>query len=425
MKLKLFILCLWFCRSGLAVSIPWIDIADTINPGTADYILSRIAEAEQEKAPYLVLRLDTPGGLLSATREIVQGMLNSPVPIVVYVAPQGAQAGSAGALITFAADVAVMAPGSNIGAAHPVVGGEQKVDKVMTDKMANDTSAFAESLAVTKKRNAAWAILAVKESASITAEAALKNNVIDLIAADSGELADKLKAYPLRVAKGQTKRLPAETPTFEKREMNLKQRFVSFFSNPNVAYILMSFAGLCFWVELTNPGLLFPGILGAICAILSAVAFQFLPIHWGAMSFVILGLVLIIAEAFVPSFGALGLGGIVSFIFGSIFLMDTSVPALQISLYVILPIALILGLSALVLVRLVWKSRRLPIASGTEALLGLRAQVREPVSKTHPGKVFVEGELWNACTEREDVLGVGTEVVVKEVRGLLLVVEGT
>jgi membrane-bound serine protease (ClpP class) len=404
--------------------VPAITLADSINPGTADYLMRAIQQASDDHAPYVLIQLDTPGGLLQSTRQIAQQMLNSNVPVVVYIGPRGAHAGSAGALITFAADVAVMAPGTNIGAAHPIVPGE-KMDKVMEEKLANDTAAFAEGLAKSKGRNTEWAIKAVRQSASIIADEALKVGVIDFIADDLNDVVKKLSGFRLRVAKQGIDRLPTveSPPVVRQIPMSIKQRLVSFFSDPNLAYLILTLGGICIWVELSHPGMILPGIVGALCVILSLVSFQMLPIHYGALALIFLGMGLLLAELFLPTFGVVGIGGIVCFIMGSLFLMDTGVPEFQISLGIILPTAAALVVSAIALGFLVMRSRRLRLRSGVDALIGEYAEVREAVTQARGGKVFVHGELWNAVTPTGDSIPKGAVVVIKEIRQMQLVVE--
>lgn len=407
--------------TATAASVPVLEVADSINPGTADYIMRNIEAADKTNAPFLILRLDTPGGLLNSTRQIVQTMLAAKIPIVVFVAPKGAHAGSAGALITLAADVAAMAPGTNIGAAHPVLGNGEKIDDTMRDKITSDTAAFAESIAKAKGRNTAWAIESVKKSVSVIADQALKDGVIDLIAEDTDDLMKKLSGFRLRVPKGSVVQLPETAPAAQSILMNLKQRLVSFFADPNLAYLIMTLGGLCLWVELSHPGLIFPGVLGAVCIILSLISFQALPISYGALGLVFVGMAMIVAELFLPTYGLLGAGGIACFIFGSLFLMDTSSPEFQISLGLILPTAAVLAGAAFVLGMLIFETRKVKPRSGMEALVGQFGEVRESLSET-PGKVFLHGEIWNAVSLDGSEFKKGAIVVVSEVKDLLLIV---
>lgn len=401
-------------------TVPILTVSGSINPGTTGYVIRGIDEAQEAGAPFVVIHLDTPGGLLSSTREVVKAMLNSRIPIVVFVGPRGAHAGSAGAIITFAADVAAMAPGTNIGAAHPVVPGNEKVDETMKAKMANDTAAFAQSLAKSKGRNVEWAAKAVRDSASLIAEEALKRNVVDLMADDVPDLLRKLEGHKLNVAKGSVTELPPAVLSGQEIEMSMKHRMVAFFADPNLAYMIMSLGGLCIWVELSNPGLIVPGVVGVICILLSLISFQLLPISYGALGFILVGLMMVVGELFLPTYGLLGLAGIAAFIFGSLFLMDTPSPEFQISLSLILPTAAVLAGSAVLLGWLIVKSRGRRLRSGTEAMVGEFGRVRETVS-TDAGRVFVQGELWSARSV--DPIEEGELVVVEEVNGMNLKVK--
>ncbi len=418
-------LFLFFSVNAMGSDVPLLHVNDTINPGTGDYIIRNIQRAEETKAPFLILQLDTPGGLLSTTRQIIQAMLNARIPIVVFIGPRGAQAGSAGALITFAADVAAMAPGSNIGAAHPVTESGGDPSDTMKEKITNDTAAFAESLARAKGRNREWAIQAVTKSASIPAEQALKTQVIDLIADDSLELLKKLSSYPLRVPKNGIQKLAENTSenalSLSPVPFSIKQRLVAFFSNPSLAYLIMTAGTLCLWIELSHPGLVVPGVVGALCLLISLISFQLMPIDYGALALIFVGLALLVAELFVPAFGILGIGGIVCFTLGSLFLIDSSVPELKISLSLILPTAAVLVGAALGLGYLVLKSRRKKVSSGIEAMIGDFGEVRVTVSP-QSGTVFIQGELWNAVCQAGEIPS-GTTVAVKAVNKMVLLVE--
>ncbi len=418
---RCYFLLSFFTLGALATEIPIVTISDSINPGSGDYIISSIQTAQKNGAPFIVIELDTPGGLLSTTRQIVQEMLNSKIPVVVFVGPRGARAGSAGALITFASDVAIMAPGTNIGAAHPVSPGGAKSDETMEKKIANDTAAFAEGLARARGRNPEWAIKAVRDSASIVAESALKQNVIDFMAEDLSEALQKLSGYTLKMPKQGLKALPEGTFTAKINGPSVRHRLISFFSDPSLAYLIMTLGGLCLWIELSHPGLIFPGVLGSVCIILSLISFQMMPISYGSLALIFLGMAMLIAELFLPTFGLVGIGGVVCFILGSLFLMDTDVPEFQISLGLILPTAAVLAAAAFVIGALVLEARRAKHRSGVETLVGENAKVREEVS-TDSGKVFVHGELWNAITSGEEAIPVDEIAVVTEVRDMLLVV---
>jgi membrane-bound serine protease (ClpP class) len=395
-----------------------LNISDSINPGTCDYIVSGIDAAEAKASPYIILQLDTPGGLLTSTRQIVQKMLNSKIPVVVFIGPRGAHAGSAGALITFAADVAAMAPGTHLGSAHPVGAGGEKIDGVMAEKITNDTAAFAESLARHNGRNTQWAIQSVRKSESLIAEEALKIHVVDLMAEDLKDLTTKLANYKLAHPKGAVTYLgPVVTTTT--LAPNIKQTLVSFFSDPTLAYLILTFGGLCLWIEMSHPGLILPGILGAICILTSLISFQMLPIHYGALGLILLGMGCLVAELFLPTYGVLGIGGIVSFIFGSLFLMDTNVPEFQISLSLIFPTAAVLATAILILAYLLYTARKTQLRSGLNALVGELGEIKEPVSSSSKGMVLIHGELWNAISDSDETIPGGI-VVVTEVQNMLL-----
>lgn len=402
-------------------TIPVIQVADTINPGTADYIISQIARANSNRNPYIILQLDTPGGLLNSTRQIIQAMLNSTVPVVVWIGPKGAQAGSAGALISFAADVAAMAPGTNIGAAHPVDGNGREMNKTLGEKVTNDTAAFAESLAKAKSRNTEWAKQSVYSSKSITSDEAERNNVIDFVVNDLNALEVRLRGYHLKTPKDSLSAIASETGQLTLVSPSLKNQVVSFFANPSLAYIILSLGGLCIWIELSHPGLIVPGIVGSLCVLISLVSFQLLPIRFGALGMLLLGIVLLVAELYVTSYGVLGIGGIAAFILGSLFLMDTNVPEFQISSLLIFPTATCLAIVVCILSYIVWKNRRLKVPDSYQSFVGEVTEANSDIT-THTGNVFIQGELWAARTSDGKTIPKGAQVLITQVRGLILTV---
>ena len=402
-------------------TVPVLQLADTINPGTADYIISQIARANSNQSPYLILQLDTPGGLLTSTRQIIQAMLNSKVPVVVWVGPKGAQAGSAGALISFAADIVAMAPGTNIGAAHPVEANGRDMNKTLNEKITNDTAAFAESLARAKGRNAEWAKQSVYSSQSITSDQAEKTNVIDFVANDLVSLRQKLKGYQLKQSKEALKALSPENYPSTIVPPSLKNQVVSFFANPTLAYIILSLGGLCIWVELSHPGLIVPGVLGSLCVLISLVSFQLLPIRFGALGMLLLGLTLLIAELYITSYGALGLGGIAAFVLGSLYLMDTTVPEFQISSLIILPTAACLTILLFILSYILWQNRKLKVPDSYHSFVGLVTEANTEITE-HTGNVFIRGELWAARTSSDSTIPKGTPVLITDIKGLILLV---
>ncbi|MEZ4751566.1 MAG: NfeD family protein [Bdellovibrionota bacterium] len=388
--------------------------------GTARYISKQIAEAETNcfSAP----RTEYGGRNPTGDTRVVQSILNATIPIVVYVTPSGGHATSAGTFITLAADVAAMAPGTHIGAAHPVMPGAA-MDDVMNEKATNDTAAFAETIAKTRGRNPEWARASVEQSASIPAEAALEKKVIDLVVESRSALFEKLSGFQFTAVKDDLKGIPEGQFESQEQGMSLAEKLLAFFAHPQMALWMLSIGGICLWVELTHPGLIFPGVIGGICIILSLISLQMLPIDYGALALLFLGMGLMIAEIFFTSYGVLGIGGIAAFVVGSVFLLDTNVPGFQIGFWDVFPIALLLASGVAGLAFLVLKSRKRAIQAGTDSLIGQFAEVRETITQDTPGKVFVFGELWKAETHSETPLPPRTIVVVKEVRNMLLVVE--
>ena len=340
-----------------------------------------------------------------------------PIPVIVWVAPGGAHAGSAGVLITLAGHIAAMAPGSNIGAAHPVSGGGKDIEGDMAEKVTNDAAAFAESIAETRGRNKKWAINAVRQSVSITAKRAKEINVVDHLAVTLDELLEKIDGTKIELKKGSVV-LKTKGAVVETLEMNLKQKIVTLLGDPNIMYILMMIAALGIYFELSNPGLIVPGVLGAIAIILSFISAQALPINYGAILLLLLGIGLLVAEVFVSSFGILGFGGIVSLVLGSIFLIDTDVMSHGVSLLVIVPSIIVVTIVMLGVGYAVLRTHRKRASTGKESLVGMSGKVREEILAGKEGKVFVHGELWSAISE--EIISKDETIEVTEVNGLTL-----
>jgi len=399
--------------AGGAVHI--LEVADAIGPGVADFIGQGIDRAESADAACVLIQLDTPGGLAEAMRQIVMRILASRVPVVVYVAPGGARAASAGVMITMAADVAAMAPGTNIGAAHPVGAGGAEIDSTMGDKVVNDMVAHARSVAERRGRNADWVEKAIRESVAVTETEALRLGVIDLVAEDREELLEKLHGREIP-GKGTlaTRGAPRELV-----EENLRTKVLKTLSDPNIAYILMmiGLAGLYF--ELSHPGAIFPGVIGGICLVLAFFAFQTLPINYAGFLLIALAVVFFILEMKVASFGLLSLAGIVSLLLGSLMLFESADPALRLSWRVILPtVAMVSGFFVFV-AGLVFRAQVSAPRTGDRGLIGEVGVVRQALAPR--GKVFVHGELWNARAAVP--LPEGVQVRVVGLEGLTLTVE--
>ncbi|MBI4321225.1 MAG: nodulation protein NfeD [Chloroflexi bacterium] len=398
-----------------------LEIDGVINPLAAQYLARGVREATDAQAGLVVLRLNTPGGLESSMREMTQTILNSPVPVVVYVTPAGARAASAGMFITLAAHIAAMAPGTNIGAAHPVgIGGE--TDPVMTEKLVSDAAALARAIAAARGRNAAWAERAVRESVSVTAEEALDLGVIDLVANDLGELLTRIDGRRITTSTGEITLRTAEAQLVES-PMTLPERILQTIADPNIAYILLTIGFIGIIAELYNPGALFPGIVGAISLILAFAAFGSLPINWAGVLLILLAIGLFIAELYTEGIGILAVGGIIAFILGSLMLYTPLTPTSptmpEVSVSPLLIAIMTAGIAAffVLVLRAVLQSRRTPVVTGIQGLIG---HTGVAISDLMPaGIVRVDGEQWSALAETEPIRA-GEEVQVTGVAGVTL-----
>ncbi|MDE0032845.1 MAG: nodulation protein NfeD [Deltaproteobacteria bacterium] len=402
-------------ESGAGSHVNLIVIDGGINPAVNDYIRESIQRAHAGNARALIIQLDTPGGLLSSTRSIVKEMLSAPLPVIVYVAPSGAGAGSAGVFITMAANIAAMAPGTNIGAAHPVAGSGQEVKGVMGEKIENFTASFSETIAQRRGRNTEFAIQAVRRSISITDQEALDKRVIDLIALDVSDLLKQASGREVDVA-GVKRTVDFNGVTVLRFEMGLKQKILNILAHPNVAYLLMMAGILGLYMEFSNPGALFPGIAGGIALLLALASFQVLPINYAGLLLIGLGLCLLVAEAFLPSFGLLGISGVISLGLGSLLLFDVEGSDLSVDPSIILAAVGTLSACVLVVTILVVKSQRRKATLGFEGLIGEFGEVRERLDLK--GKVFVHGEVWNA--EGSERLQPGDRIEVVGHDGMIL-----
>ncbi len=392
-------------------SSPHVDlivIDGSINPAVDDFIRESIARAKSNGAHALIIQLDTPGGLLSSTRTIVKEILGAPVPVIVYVAPSGAGAGSAGVFITMSAHIAAMAPGTNIGAAHPVASGGQEVKGVMGEKIENFTASFSETIARQRGRNAEWAIQAVRKSVSITEKEALKLNVIDIVAKDMNDLLKQADGRKVDLD-GRLQTLSLKDDEVIRHEMNLKDRVINIIADPNIAYLLLMAGILGLYMEFSHPGVIFPGVAGAVCLILALISLQVLPFNYAGLFLIFLGVTLLIGEAFVPSFGVLGIGGVISLALGSFLLFDTQNSDLGVDRSIVFTAVATLASFVFAISYLVYRSQKSKPTLGLEGLLG---QIGEVKARLNPaGKVFVHGEYWNAEADAEVDVGEKVEVI--------------
>lgn len=401
---------------SFAKEVVLIKVDGVINPPHAEYTIKSIKKAHELKAEAIVIQLDTPGGLDTSMRDMVKEILNSHVPVIVYVSPKGARAASAGAFITIAAHIAAMAPGTNIGAASPVAMGGEKMDKKMADKITNDAVAYIKSIAQQRGRNTEWAEQAVRKSISSTETEALKKGVIDLIAEDLPTLLKSIHGKKVKTEAGE-KTINTKDAKINEIKMNFRERLLNFLSNPNIAYILLMIGIYGIIFELSNPGAIFPGVIGAISLILAFYSLQTLPINYAAAALILLGIVLFILELKFTSYGLLTLGGIVCFALGSLMLFDTVNPLFKLSLSVVIPVTIVTALFFAFLLRLAYKAHKRKPVTGVEELVGMRGVAKTDFHNKR-GMVLVHGELWQAVSE--DEIKKDQDIVVEKVEGLTL-----
>ncbi len=417
-----------------------VDVQGPIGPATVEFLADSLQEAAARNAELMIIRLDTPGGLDASTRDIVKAILNSPVPVATFVAPEGARAASAGTYILYASHIAAMSPVSHVGAATPVsiIGGKppgqqepgredgpdgtEKDSEASTEptdvrsrKAINDAVAWVRSLATKRGRNADWAELAVREAASITAIEALEIGVIDLIAQDVGDLLEQVHGKTVEV-QGRERVMDTSSLLVEQLEPSWKSELLAVITSPTIAYLLLLIGvyGLIF--EGYNPGAVFPGVIGAICLLVALYAFQMLPVNYAGFALIILGIILMIAEAIAPSFGALGIGGVIAMVIGSIILIDTDVPGFMVSRPLIGAIALASSFGLMAIIGIAVKARKRPVVAGREQLVGAEGTALWDFE--HRGSVFVHSERWSAVSSTP--LRKGQAIVVTGIDGLTL-----
>ena len=395
-----------------------ITINSAITPPVAEFIIRNIDQSSSQRSDGLIIILDTPGGLDLAMRDIVKGILNSPIPVIVFVYPAGARAASAGVIITIAAHIAAMAPGTNIGAAHPVALGIGKMDETMMKKVENDAVAYAKGIAKKRGRDTKWVEQAIRKSESITAEEALKQNVIDFVAVNIKQLLEKMDGRGVTLPSGKVI-LKTKGATINQMEMGLRERILTALCNPNIAYLLLmiGLAGLYF--EFAHPGAILPGVVGGISLILSFYVMQTLPVNYAGILLIIFGIILFIAEIKIVSHGMLTVAGIISLILGSIMLFKSPTPALRVSLHVMIPTIVIISLFFAGVIALALKAQMRKPVTGPEGMVGEEGNAITEVYKN--GKAFIKGEYWNAFSR--ELVEKGVRIKVIGVKGLKVEIE--
>ncbi|MFC2044220.1 nodulation protein NfeD [Chloroflexota bacterium] len=406
---------------GATSSIDVLRVKGTINPILVDYIRRGIEHAETTNAITCIIQLDTPGGLDTSMRDIIKDIVNAQVPVVVYVSPSGARAASAGVFITIAGHVAVMAPNTSIGAAHPVaIGteGESQMSETMEEKIVNDSAAYIRSIAEAHGRNIEWAEKAVRESVSATEREALQLNVIDMVAPDLNALISQLDGHQVIMLDGRILTLNTKDATVNHVDMSISEDFLYAITDPNIAYLLLSLAMLGLMVEITNPGLIFPGVIGGICLLIAFYSLGVLPVNYAGILLIVLAFGFFIAEVFTSTFGILTAGGIASLVFGSLILFKGG-PLFQISPWLIAIVTITLaGFFTFIITRVIWAHRR-QAYTGREELIGKTALVK--VALEPQGMILFKGERWAAVSESGRVEA-GETVVITKVNGLQLYV---
>lgn len=404
-------------QAAIGATVVRVDVDSVVHPVTVEIVAGAIAQASQNNADLILLRLDTPGGLMEASREVVQLMNGSPIPVAAWVAPSGARAASAGFFLLLASDVAVMAPGTRTGAASPVLLGRE-LDPVMRKKVESDASAWIRSLAARRGRNAALAEQTITEAKSFTEEEALKAGLVDLIAANEADLLEKLNGRDIVLFNGEKRQLNLKSAVVTSYELTVRQKIFKAISDPNLAFILLVLGALGLYIEFSSPGLIVPGVLGALLLLLGLGALSVLPINWLGVALIILALGLFIAEAFFTSYGVLGIGGAAALILGALLLVEGP-PEFRIGLATAAGVGIPFALIAIFLTTLVVRAQKRKPYTGESGMIGLIGVARTPLEPE--GKVFVHGEYWDASATAP--VPEGSRVRVIAVDGLRLRVE--
>lgn len=414
--LLLFLIPFW-----LQAEIYTLRVDGPIDSLLEEYVVDSFKKIQKAgNARLIIIEMDTPGGYDTSMRAIIKAMMNAEIPCAVYVSPQGARAASAGFFIMMAADIAAMAPGTNTGAAHPVSVTGSDIEKNMKEKITNDAAAYIKTLAKNRQRNPEMAEKAVRESQSYTAEECLKNQLIDLVAANRGELIKQCSGKTITLHNGRAITLNIQNEKIILLNMSDRQKFLRTITNPSLAYFLLIFGLIGLYIEFTHPGVVIPGILGGISLLLAFLAFQILPINYVGLFLILLSIGFFIAEIKVQGFGMLGVGGIVSFILGSMMLINSPIPEMRPAMSMIISFALCFGFVFLFLTFKVFQAMKRKLETGREGLIGESGVAKTDIDN-HSGKVFVHGEWWNAVAD--GLIPAGSRIQVEAIENLLLKVK--
>ena len=399
----------------------YVKVDGVVNPVMSEYLIKSFDAAAAEGAEVVIVQLDTPGGLDLSMRDIIKAMLAADVPVIIYVAPSGSRAASAGVFLIYASHVAAMAPGTNTGSAHPVAMGGGEMDETMMKKVENDAVAYIMGIAKKKGRNVEWAEAAVRESVNITAEEALKKGVIEIVADSRADLIAALDGMVVDLASGE-RTLHTKGAEVKEVEMNLRFRILKALANPNVAYVLMMIGMVGLYFELSNPGVILPGVLGSICLILAFYAMQTLSVNYAGLALIILAIIFFVAEVLVVSFGLFTIAGVIAFVLGSIMLFDSPIEAMRLSLWVVIPTAVVMAVFMVGALYFIIRLGKRRMVSGNEGLIGQVVVVEDDFDAAGKGgRVFIEGEHWNAVSAGP--IKRGEKVRVLSVAGLVVTVE--
>ncbi len=418
-RMLLGVLAIFVLSSASRAEILKIVVNDTIQPITEEYISRAIDEAQRRNAQAVLIEINTPGGLVESTREIIEKITNSSVPVILYVTPTGSRAASAGFFILESADIAAMAPGTNTGAAHPVILGGGKVDDVMKEKMENDAAALMRSVAARRGRNVEVAESTVRQSKSFTEQEALSQHLIDYVASSDEDLFRQMAGKSFKRFNGQQVALTLSGQSIAPFGMTLKERILGYLMDPNIAFILLAIGALALYAEFNHPGAVVPGTVGVVFILIAAFALNLLPTRFAALVLILGAFALFAAEAKFASHGVLTIGGIVLLTLGGLLLVDSPIPEMRVHLLTALAVSIPLGLITAFLMSIALKARRNKTVSGAQGLVGEIGIAQTALSPR--GKIFVHGELWDAISSSD--LSAGQSAVVRRVDGLLLQVE--